>query len=62
MMTRNQRKQKLLWKQRIVGIVFILAAVAILLLCRNTGEDCGSVFICAPLGATLLASKELLIF
>lgn len=61
-MTRNQRKQKRLNAQRIIGLVLLLMAVAVFVLCRGTGEDCGFGVLLAPLGAVLFLSKNILIF
>lgn len=61
-MTRNQRKQKRLNAQRIIGLLLILMAIGVFVLCKGTGDDCGFGVLLMPLGATLFLSKSILIF
>lgn len=61
-MTRNQRKQRLLNIQRLIGALFILMALAVFALCSGTPDDCGFGVLLAPIGAFLFLSKSVLIF
>lgn len=63
--TRNQRRQKLMAQQRIMGLVMILITGLVLWL-ASTGvtpedQDCTAIFITLPLGLWFLFSRKILI-
>lgn len=63
--TRNQRKQKLMVQQKVMGLVMILITGLILWLAltgvTTEDQDCTAIFITLPLGLWFLFSRKILI-
>lgn len=45
-------------EQKLMGVVMLIITVFVILMCKGTNEDCGAVFITAPLGLLFLFSKQ----
>lgn len=58
--TRDQYRMKLL-EQKLMGVGMLIISAIILWMCWDGNEDCGAVFITAPLGLMLLFSREICI-
>lgn len=58
--TRDQYRAKLL-EQKLMGIGMLVISAVLLWMCSTSNEDCGAVFITAPIGLLLLFSRKILI-
>ena len=56
MKTQDRRK---FWEQKLMGVVMLIITALIIWMCAGTNDDCGAVFITAPLGLFFLFSKQI---
>lgn len=61
-MTRNQRRRRKLFEQRLMGIVMLVITVIFIWMCSTANEDCGAAIITGLMGIFLLFSKEVCIY
>lgn len=54
----DSKKRQKFWEQKLIGIVMLIITALIIWMCAGTNDDCGAVFITAPLGLLFLFSKQ----
>ncbi len=58
-MTRSQHRQRKFLEQRMIGLVLLMISAVLAWMFWANNEDCGAVFLIAPLGLFLLFSKRI---
>lgn len=61
-MTRNQRRRRKLFEQRVMGVVMLVITAIFIWMCSTANEDCGAAIITGLMGIFLLFSKEVCIY
>lgn len=57
--TRNQRRQRKLLEQKLIGIGLLVITGLMVWMCGGANEDCGAAIITAPLGLILLLDRKI---
>lgn len=60
-MTRNQRRQRRLWTQRLMAVVLLLMSVVFIWMTASMGEDIGGGLVTGALGFYLLLTRHLVL-
>lgn len=60
-MTRNQRRQRRLWTQRLMAVVLLLMSAVFIWMTASMGEDIGGGLVTGALGFYLLLTRHLVL-